>query len=175
MFNTIVAIGIVLLQVALVVMVVAWIAKSDLMKLISKHSNLILRFVFVGAIVGSLIYQYVLNYPPCILCWYQRIAIFAIGVILFTGDIRSNKTLQKQVLIFSIVGALIAIFHNIIDIFPTGVDVCGTNGPSCLARYVYEFGYITIPMMSLTVLLFGVLIPIIVRRFPQSDIALSQN
>jgi disulfide bond formation protein DsbB len=170
MFNTFVAIGIILLQISLAVMIISWIAKKDLMNLISRHANLILRFVFTGAIVGSLVYQYVLGYPPCILCWYQRIAIFAVGIVLFTSDIRNDKTLQRQVLIFSITGALVAIFHNIIDIFPTRVDVCGT-GPSCLARYVYEFGYITIPMMSLTVLLFGVLIPIIVRRFPQTDIA----
>lgn len=165
MFNTVVAIGIVLLQIALLVILVTWIAKSDLMKFISKHANLILRFVFVGAIVGSLIYQYVLGYPPCILCWYQRIAIFAVGIILFTSDIRIDKTLQRQVSVLSIAGALVAIFHNIIDMFPTGLDVCGVGGPSCLARYVYEFGYVTIPMMSLTVLMFGVLIPIIVKKF----------
>lgn len=171
MFNKIVAIGVILLQIKLIGIIFLWITKSPLVKIISKHSNLVLKSIFVGAIVGSLIYQYVLDYPPCLLCWYQRIAIFAIGIILFTGDIRTNKMLQNQVILFSIVGGLVAIFHNIIDIFPTGLDTCGVGGPSCLARYVYEFGYITIPMMSLTVLLFGVLIPLIARRFPQQEVA----
>lgn len=169
MFNKIVAIGVILLQIKFVAIVVAWLTKSDLTKLIYKNANILLRFVFVGGAVGSLIYQYVLGYPPCLLCWYQRIAIFSIAIILFTADIRVSKLLQKQVLVLSILGTLIAIFHNIIDIFPTGVDTCGT-GPSCLARYVYEFGYITIPMMSLTVLVFGIVIPLIVRRFPQDSV-----
>jgi hypothetical protein len=170
MFNTIVALGTVALQIFFVAIIFAWIFKSDFLKIIYKYSNTIIRVVFVGAAIGSLVYQYILNYPPCLLCWYQRIAIFAVALIVFVADIKTDKTLQRAVILLSVLGLAVAIFHNIIDIFPTGIDACGANGPSCLARYVYEFGYITIPMMSLSVLVFGVILPLVAKRFPQNTV-----
>ncbi len=81
---------------------------------------------------------------------------------------RSSRLLQNQILILSVAGFVVALFHTIIDIFPTGLDVCGATGPSCLMRYVYEFGYITIPVMSLTILAAGILLALVARRYPRT-------
>lgn len=157
MFTTLIAIGIVATQLGIISFIVLWISKSPLLEKFFQYSHIVLAMIFIGAMFGSLIYEYGFGYEPCLLCWYQRIAIFGVGILSLTGDIRKSKLLQKQVFIFSILGLVIAILHNYIDIIPSSLDICGT-GVSCLKRYTYEFGYITIPMMSLTVLLSGVLI-----------------
>jgi disulfide bond formation protein DsbB len=154
MFTKLVSLGIIAIQVSTLVFVILWLKKSPILKKIYEKSNIILPIIFISSALGSLIYEFGYGYEPCLLCWYQRIAIFGIAILSLTCDIRKSKLLQKQIFIFSFTGLLVAIFHNYIDIFPTGVDICGT-GPSCLKRYIYEFGYITIPMMSFTVLLAG--------------------
>jgi disulfide bond formation protein DsbB len=165
-FNVGFSAGTIALQIFLIATLISWRTKGSLIRFVASNLGLLLRVIFVGAAIGSLIYQYVLLYPPCLLCWYQRIAIFSTAIILCTADIRRSVLLRMQVVILSSLGLIIALFHNIIDIFPTGIDACGANGPSCLARYVYEFGYITIPMMSATILLTGIVFPLITRRYP---------
>ncbi len=171
MFNIFVASGIILLQFFILIIIYSLIKKNTFIKELSKYTHVLLLVVFTSSVLGSLIYEYYFGYPPCLLCWYQRIAIFPIAIFSIIGDIRKNIFLNKIVMIFSSLGLIVAIFHNIIDIFPTGIDICGSTGPSCLARYIYEFGYITIPMMSLTVLLFGFLISLTSKVYPQTSIA----
>lgn len=170
MFNTFVGLGIIALQIGILLFSFLWIKKSPLLKKVYPYVHIIIPFIFIGSAFGSLIYEYGFGYEPCLLCWYQRIAIFAIAILSLTGDVRNNKTLQKQIFIFSVAGILVALLHNYIDIFPTGVDICG-SGPSCLKRYIYEFGYITIPMMSLTVLLSGAILSVFSLRYPQSTLS----
>ncbi len=164
MFTTLVALGIIALQVAIICFVILWANKSPLLAMVYRYAPYILGGIFVFSAVGSLIFEYGFGYEPCLLCWYQRIGIFGIALLSFSGDIRVNKTLQKQVILFGIFGLVFALLHNYIDLVPNGIDICGT-GVSCLKRYIYEFGYITIPMMSLTVLLAGSVLVLFVARY----------
>lgn len=157
MFSTLVGLGVILLQAAIVVFLALWVSKSPLIQKVQEKANILLAVIFIGSALGSLIYEYSLGFEPCLLCWYQRIAIFGIAILSLTNDIRKSTVMQKQILLFSLLGLGVAILHNYIDLVPSGLDICGT-GPSCLKRYVFEFGYITIPMMSFTVLLAGVLL-----------------
>lgn len=171
MFTTILSLGTIGLQIFCLLLIVGLVVKAPFISKIAKHSQIILISIFVGSSIASFIYQYGFGYEPCLLCWYQRIFIFGISFILLTGNILKNKIIRNQVILFSIIGLAIAIFHNYIDIFPSGLDVCGATGPSCLMRYIYEFGYITIPMMSFTALLSGLLLAITARRYPQEAVA----
>ncbi|HVY36066.1 MAG TPA: disulfide bond formation protein B [Candidatus Paceibacterota bacterium] len=176
MFNTLLALGTVALQLFIVAVVLSVIVKSSFASWVAKNATVILRVVFVGAALGSLIYQYHFSYPPCILCWYQRLAIFSIAILLFTSSFAKSALLRSQVLILGFFGLAVAIFHNIIDIFQiSNLGTCGAVGPSCLARYVHTFGYITIPMMSFTVLLAGVVVALLIKRYPQQNVAGLEN
>jgi disulfide bond formation protein DsbB len=169
MFSTLIGAGVVVLQIAIVVFVILWITKSPLLEKVYNHSGAILATIFISSAIGSIVYEYVLGFEPCLLCWYQRIAIFGIAILSLTGKLKTNRTLQNQVIVFSVLGLIVALLHNYIDIFPSGLDICGT-GVSCLKRYVAVFGYITIPMMSFTVLLSGLLLSIFIKK--HSPIAL---
>lgn len=167
MITTLIAASVVALQIAIVVGIILWFYKRDYVLPLAKSANIILPVLFIGSVLGSLYFSDIKGFEPCLLCWWQRIFIFGIALFSLMGDIRKSSLLRKEVLWFSAIGAGIAIFHNILDIFPTGLDVCG-SGASCLARYVYEFGYITIPMMSLTVLTAGLLLTLLAKRYPQA-------
>jgi disulfide bond formation protein DsbB len=171
MFTTIIALGTVALQLGIIVLIVGIITRASFVALVAKHAHILLAVIFIGGAVGSLIYEHIFLYPPCILCWYQRLAIFPIAFLAVTGNIKNNIVLRKQILMLAIYGFAVSLFHNYLDIFqPAGLDVCGTDGISCSARYVYEFGYITIPMMSGTILLAGILLMIVLKRYPQSSV-----
>ncbi|HWC57544.1 MAG TPA: disulfide bond formation protein B [Candidatus Paceibacterota bacterium] len=170
MFTAILAIGTIILQLLIVIVLIALLTQASFLSKVAPYASLALRIIFVGAIAGSLLYEYGFGYAPCLLCWYQRIAIFGIGILAFTGNLWKSALLRTQVLLFASGGFLIAFLHNYIDIFPSGLDVCGATGPSCLMRYVHVFGYITIPMMSATVLLAGILLPLIAKSYPQASI-----
>ena len=172
MFDTLLAVGTIALQIGIVFVIIAWISKQSFLSLIAKHSTLILRVVFLASVIGSLVYSEIFDFAPCILCWYQRLAIFPITLLLFTGDLRRSALLRAQILIFSSIGFAIALFHRYIELFPgAGIEVCGTDGVSCDTLYVMQFGYITIPMMSVTVLGLGILLTLLAKRFPQTPIA----
>lgn len=170
MFNTIAALGTIALQIGIVVTIVGWMMNASFVKHIARHAGISVAVIFSAGALMSFIYQYGFGYEPCLLCWYQRIEIIPIAILSWTADLRNNKLFQNQILILSIIGFVIALFHVYIDVFPTGLDVCGATGPSCLVRYVYEFGYITIPVMSATVLGVGILLTLLAKRYPHDTV-----
>ena len=169
MFTTIASLGIILVQIAIVALIIAWIMKAPVVSFVARHAGVLVAGIFSAATILSFVYQYGFGYEPCLLCWYQRIAIIPIALITWMADLRTSKLLQKQVLLLSILGLIVAIVHVYIDISPTASDLCGT-GPSCLVRYVYEFGYITIPVMSATILVSGVLLTLLAKYYPQDTV-----
>ena len=124
MFSTLIGAGVVVLQIAIVVFVILWITKSPLLEKVYNHGGTILATIFISSAIGSIIYEYALGFEPCLLCWYQRIAIFGIAILSLTGKLKTNRTLQNQVIVFSVLGLIVALLHNYIDIFPTGLDIC---------------------------------------------------
>ena len=99
---------------------------------------------------GSLFFSEVMMYPPCILCWYQRICMYPLVVILFAGLFPADKNAVRFSLPLSIIGLLIAVYHNLLyyHILPESVAPCRA-GISCTTVQVEWLGFITIPFLSL--------------------------
>lgn len=171
LFDTIISISTIGLQAFIIAIIIAWIMKAPFASFVAKHSSLILAVVFTGAVLTSLVYSEVYKFAPCILCWYQRIFIFSIAILSYTAPFAKSSLLRLQVLLFSSIGLAIAMFHKYIELFPqSGISVCGADGVACDTLYVFQFGYITIPMMSVTILALGVLLSLLASRFPQQSI-----
>ena len=102
------------------------------------------------ATVGSLYFSEVLKLPPCILCWYQRIAMYPLVLIIAVGMMRKDKNMPCYGLPLAIAGLLIAIYQNLLyyNIIPESTAPC-TLGISCTTKYFEWFGFITIPFLSL--------------------------
>ena len=105
----------------------------------------------IVAMSGSLFFSEVMKLPPCILCWYQRILMYPLVAIIAVGILRRDKGIYQYVLPLSITGLAIAIYHNLLyyGIIPESIQPCRL-GISCTTRQIEWFGFITIPLMSLT-------------------------
>lgn len=114
----------------------------------------ILYFALIQAIIatlGSLYFSEIRHFTPCILCWYQRILMYPLTMILTVGILRRDKKIYQYVLPLSILGFIIAMYHVLLQkgILPESIAPC-TLGASCNTKYTGYFGFITIPVMSAT-------------------------
>lgn len=107
--------------------------------------------VSVVATLGSLYFSEIKGFIPCDLCWFQRIFMYPLVVILGIGTFQSDISVKKFVLPLSIVGGLISIFHYLEQKVPGfgGIRPC-VSGVPCSAEYINWFGFVTIPFLALT-------------------------
>jgi len=115
-------------------------------------SGLALRASFLialAATLGSLFVSEVLQYPPCVLCWYQRMAMFPLGVVFLVALWCDDRSYARYSLPFCAIGLAIAGYHNLLyyGVIPEAITPC-TQGVSCTARQVELFGFVTVPLMS---------------------------
>lgn len=103
------------------------------------------------ATAGSLLYSNIIGFPPCELCWVQRIFLYPQVIILGLALWKKTKDAAVYSLALSGLGALVAAFHYYGQMFnPDALSACEAGGVSCAQLFFVEFGYITIPLMSLT-------------------------
>ena len=97
----------------------------------------------------SLFFSSVLEYQPCVLCWYQRICLFPLILILGAGLFPFDKGVVRYALPLTIVGGLIAFYHTLLygGIIPESIQPC-SKGVSCTEKYFELFGFVSIPMLS---------------------------
>lgn len=103
------------------------------------------------ATVGSLFFSEVMQLPPCVLCWYQRIAMYPLVLIIGIGIITRDGRMKVYALSLCLIGLAISIYHNLLyyGILPESIAPC-TQGISCTSRQIEWLGFITIPLMALT-------------------------
>ena len=98
----------------------------------------------------SLFFSSVLEYEPCVLCWYQRICLFPLIFIFAAGLFPAfDKSVIKYALPLTIAGGVTALYHTLLyaGIIPENIQPC-SQGVSCTEKYIELFGFISIPMMS---------------------------
>jgi disulfide bond formation protein DsbB len=102
------------------------------------------------SVLGSLFFSYVMEFPPCVLCWYQRIFLFPLVLILAVGLFPLDKKVVKYALPLAVAGWLTAAYHNLlyVGIIPESIQPC-SKGVSCTEEYINLFGFLSIPMLSL--------------------------
>ncbi len=102
------------------------------------------------SVVGSLFFSEVMLLPPCVLCWYQRIAVYPLVLIIGTGIILRDSRIKFYALPLCVAGLLISIYHNLLyyGFIPESITPCAEGVP-CNAVQIEWLGFITIPLMGL--------------------------
>jgi disulfide bond formation protein DsbB len=133
-----------------------------------RHDNPLLSFfkdyafvigflLSLGAVLLSLFYSNVIGFPACELCWIYRIFIYP-QVILFGMEIyKRDRAIVDQCIVLTSFAVLTSLFHIYVENGGASSLSCAVGGTaqiSCATRYVYEFGYITIPVMAFSVAVF---------------------
>lgn len=126
---------------------------------VSNTLSLVLTISLAG-VIGSLIYSEVLGYEPCSLCWLQRIFMYPLPVLALVGIKKRDVGARSYLLPLVSIGLIIAIYQLVVTYAPGANIPCPAGGASCAMKYVNEFGFSTIPLMSfgLFLSLLGVLV-----------------
>lgn len=120
---------------------------------LGKNAYVLAFIVSLVATLGSLFLSEVAKFQPCILCWYQRIAMYPLPLLLYIAIIRGEKVITPYIISLSIAGAAIASYHYTIQHFPAlEIAPCDANGISC-TQGTMRYGFISIPYMALTAFL----------------------
>ncbi len=72
-------------------------------------------FTAAAATAGSLYFSEIAHLPPCVLCWYQRILMYPLVLIIAVGILRKDKSLPFYVLPLSILGGGIAFYQYLLQ------------------------------------------------------------
>lgn len=107
------------------------------------------------ALVGSLFFSEVMQFPPCVLCWYQRVAIYPLVAVVAVGIVLRDRRMKYYALPLAVAGLLIAGYHNLLyyGVIPEEITPC-SEGTPCSARQLEVFGFVTIPLLSLAAFVF---------------------
>ncbi len=101
------------------------------------------------ATAGSLYFSLVLHWLPCDLCWYQRICMYPLTIIIVVNTLRRDAGLELYVLPLSLIGAVIAMYHYLLQKTDWFTAPMCLSGVPCSGDYLNWFGLITIPLLAL--------------------------
>lgn len=111
-----------------------------------------LYFAWLLSSIGVLLSLYfsdIRNHEPCNLCWYQRICLFPLALILGVAAYRGFLDISRYVIWQVMIGFFLALYQVAIQEIPgwNPIDMCGA-GPSCSEKFLIGIGPITFPMLS---------------------------
>jgi len=149
-----------LAQVIVVVAVLLWLgskvspaldrAKASVLAVVGPQALTLAAVVALVCTLGSLYLSEVAHFTPCRLCWFQRIAMYPLVVVLGVGAIRRDAGARITGAILAGLGACVSIWHLLVERYPTlESSSCDPLNP-CSFKWVEEFGYLTIPGMALS-------------------------
>jgi len=117
-----------------------------------------------GGVLGSLAYSAFFKLEPCILCWWQRIFLFPIAIVVALGLIKKEKVMDDYLLALAVPGVLISLYHSFIQLpSQTTSFLCSGGVSDCTESYFSILGFITIPFMAFSVFV-AIIVLIIIRK-----------
>jgi disulfide bond formation protein DsbB len=174
--NSILSYGTLFSHIVIVFVVAAFIFRKSwgapVVYFVGKHALVFGLMTALTAIVGSLVYSEIVGYEPCLLCWWQRVFIYPSFVLFLVAISKKDRNVFDYVLPLSVIAGIIGLYQSYVNLGGSSILPCTAAGSACSKVYVLEFGYITIPMMSLTIAIYLVVISIIGKYYaqhPQND------
>jgi disulfide bond formation protein DsbB len=104
------------------------------------------------ATCGSLYMSLVLGWKPCEWCWYQRILMYPIALILTLGLLKQQRDIAHYALLLAVPGMAASTYHVLLQKVPSiaVLHPCDPNAP-CTGDFLYQLGtppFLTIPMLA---------------------------
>jgi disulfide bond formation protein DsbB len=170
LFFALLALACVLAVVVVIVLFVVWLATGRPGALLEARHELgraavpLAWLVATVATLGSLYYSEIADFVPCKLCWYQRICMYPLVLVLGVAAWRRDRGVRFYAAPLAAVGAIIATYHSWIQAYPPegGSSFCTLDAP-CTERYVWEFGFVSLPFMALSAFTFVITMMVLAR------------
>lgn len=119
----------------------------------------------LGGVAISLFYSEILGVLPCGLCWLQRVFLYPQALLFAVAIWKGDRRVADYSIAFSVVGGVIALYQHYLQMGGTSIAPCPAvaTGVDCARRYLFEFGYITFPLMSFTIFALLAIVMLFVR------------
>lgn len=143
----------------------------DLLHQIARPAPQLAATVALTATLGSLYFSEIADFTPCVLCWYQRICMYPLVLVLAAAAIWRPRGWWWLALPQVLVGAAISVYHYQLERFPNQHSLsCEIENP-CTLVWIWKFGYISIPMMALSAFLLIATLLLIARWSDRAALA----
>lgn len=143
-------------QVILLAIAVSYLPGMSILRRAWERDALWGMFVVsLVAMAGSLFFSEVAGIEPCVLCWYQRIAMYPLVAITAVGLWRRDPNVAYYALPLCMIGGAIAAWHYGEHVWTAmhphdPLVPCSLDGISCAKPPFWHLGYVTIPLMAFT-------------------------
>jgi disulfide bond formation protein DsbB len=185
-FNNIVGIVMLLSHLLILIFVLSYVytklTKKDLPLFMDKfwnfmkNNSLKLAFIIVtGGIIGSLIYSEIFKIPVCELCWIQRIVIYPQILILSYALYNKSAKIFNYILTLNVAGLLVGGYQYFMQMVSYAGPCPLSGAVSCFGKEVFIFNYITIPLMSVTLMVLVTLLVYINKIHTNKERFTKQN
>ena len=100
--------------------------------------------------LGALFFSEIMQLPPCVLCWYQRIFMFPLVLLLPLGLFPFDAKVVRYALSLALAGWLVSLFQVLLvaGVIPEAIRPC-TQGVPCAEVQIEWLGFVNIPLLSL--------------------------
>ncbi|MBL0385590.1 disulfide bond formation protein B [Tumebacillus sp. ITR2] len=120
------------------------------MRFLRSYNLYLAWLVSVIALCGSLYLSEIMLFEPCKLCWFQRICMYPLAVLLGIAAYRSDRGIILYTRTLSIVGMCIPLYQYLEQKVPAMQKILPcTIGVPCSGQYINWLGFITIPFLAL--------------------------
>ena len=129
---------------------------------------LVAWLIVTGSTLGSLFFSEIMELPPCSLCWYQRVFMFPLVVVLSMGLFPFDSRVVRYALPLSVLGTLVALYHVLLQggVVPESAAPC-SQGVSCSDVDLLVLGFASIPVLSL--IAFGAVTALLITLLRRSS------
>lgn len=171
LLNTLLAQGTILLQLFSIGLLILFfrerIGETHVGNFLRRYGLFLAFLTALAGVVLSLYYSEVVGYPPCGLCWLQRVFLYPQAVLLAYAAWKRDGGIAPYIILLSVFGGIIALYQHtlqmgwVLDALPCPA---APELADCAQRLVFEYGYITIPLMSFTSFVFIALVMLFARK-----------
>lgn len=122
----------------------------------------------LASVAFTLVYSEVFGFVPCGLCWLQRVFLYPLPVIALVALWhRARSVVVADIgIVLSALGAVVALYQHYLQMGGSALVTCPTAGvgADCARRILFEFGYVTFPLMAASLFVFFVTVLLVYRK-----------
>ena len=138
---------------------------QDISGLLSRWGLWLAFLLTLGATALTLYYSEVLGFAPCGWCWVQRVFLWPQVLLFAIALYKQERAVVDFSIAFSIFGGIAALYQHYLQMGGGALIPCPASGAGdCAQRILFEFGYITFPLMAATIFAFLIVLMLFIRK-----------
>ncbi len=118
----------------------------------------------LGGSVMTLVYSEIFGFVPCGLCWLQRVFLYPQVFLLAVACTYKDTNVARYGIALSLPGLIVSLYQHYLQMGGSSIVGCPTSGGDCAERILFEFGFMTFPLMSAFLFLFLIAVYVYVLK-----------